>query len=300
MEKTIRQLSLPDLKMDRNIANMPYYMNDNMFMVEIIDQPDWKEIVHFQNIVCVGFCLQGEMEISIDNMIYTISKNDLVFCKSNSFTRVISMSPDFKGKFIGIQEKSAINIFLSCYEITDVAYSLYKNPVLRITEEEAAIFNKYYDLQSLFAEQKHHRFSQECHEAFVRACAYELLGIISLHIDDILQKKDFSQGDILFRKFIDLLKENEGKERSVRFYSDYLCVTPKYLSVVCKKASGITALSWIHEFLVTTIKQRLAFSQKSIKEISVELDFPNISFFGKFFKQQTGMSPREYRRSLFK
>lgn len=296
----IRQLNLPNLKVDQNIANMTHYVSENMFMTEITDQPNWKEAIHFQDIASVGYCMQGEVTISIDDRIYTISKNDLVFCKSNSFIRIISMSPDFRGKLIGIQEKLAINIFLSCYEITDVAYSLYKNPVLHITEEEAAIFNKYYDLQTLFAEQKPHRFSQECHEAFVKTCAYELLGIISQHIDNVLQKKDFSQGDILFRKFIDLLKEYEGKERSVRFYSDRLCVTPKYLSVVCKKASGRTALSWIHEFMVSTIKQQLAFSQKSIKEISGELDFPNISFFGKFFKQQTGMSPREYRRSLFK
>ena len=62
-----------------------------------------------------------------------------------------------------------------------------------------------------------------------------------------------------------------------------------------KKSTGRTALDIIREVTVKNIKQDLLYSEKSIKEIANEYDFSNISFFGKFFKQQMGISPRQYR-----
>lgn len=107
------------------------------------------------------------------------------------------------------------------------------------------------------------------------------------------------QGDLLFRRFMELLAENGGMERSVSAYAEKLCITPKYLSSLSKKVSGRTALSWIHQFTIDAIIKRLRYSNMTIKEISDTMNFPNISFFGKFVKSQTGMSPSEYRRNMY-
>ncbi len=75
-----------------------------------------------------------------------------------------------------------------------------------------------------------------------------------------------------------------------------LHVTPKYLSKCVKYESGRVPLDHIHEMTVSIIRQQLRYSNKSIKEISADLDFPNLSFFGKFVKEHLGMSPTEYRQ----
>ena len=127
---------------------------------------------------------------------------------------------------------------------------------------------------------------------------YELAAIISPLIEDRKPAVAQRQGELLFRKFIKLLSSYEATDRSVKGYAEKLCVTPKYLSTVCKSVSGKTALEWIHDFLADSITHKLKYTDVSIKEIADELGFPNISFFGKFVKSRFGVSPKEYRIRL--
>lgn len=108
----------------------------------------------------------------------------------------------------------------------------------------------------------------------------------------------YSRGELLFSKFKKLVAIHSLQQRQIGFYASELCVTSKYLSTVVKNVSGRTAREWINEAVVEEMKYQLAHSGQSIKEIAYQLNFPNISFFGKFFKTQTGMSPTSYRNKL--
>ena len=69
----------------------------------------------------------------------------------------------------------------------------------------------------------------------------------------------------------------------------------RYFSAVIKEKSGSTALQWIVQMVITEAKQLLENSDLTIKEIATKLNFPTQSFFGKYFKQYVGVSPKEYR-----
>lgn len=103
--------------------------------------------------------------------------------------------------------------------------------------------------------------------------------------------------EYLCDRFFRLLSLHHAQERSVTFYASKLCVTPKYLSTVVKKVSGKTPYVWIKEETIKEMEYRLCHTQSSIKEIAYELNFPNCSFFGKFFKAEKGMSPLLYRKT---
>ena len=105
-----------------------------------------------------------------------------------------------------------------------------------------------------------------------------------------------SRGSLLFKQFMEMLSSIEVKPRNVEFYSRKLYVTSKYLSNVCKVNSGKTAYDWIIEYVVEDVYRLLSHSEMSVKEISNYLDFPNISFFGKFVKAHLGCSPTEFRK----
>ena len=77
-----------------------------------------------------------------------------------------------------------------------------------------------------------------------------------------------------------------------------LCLTPKYLSAVCKQVSGSTASQLIASFVVKDIRRLLDESDKSVKEICNELGFPNPSFFGTYVRKHLGQSPRRFRESV--
>ena len=79
--------------------------------------------------------------------------------------------------------------------------------------------------------------------------------------------------------------------------SRQLCISPKYLSLVVKQISGRTALEWIENYVTMELRVALKNSTKSIKEIAEDMNFPNQSFLGKYFKEHVGMTPSEYRKS---
>lgn len=84
-------------------------------------------------------------------------------------------------------------------------------------------------------------------------------------------------------------------ERSVTFYAEQLCITPKYFSSLVKKLSGKSAAQWIDNYVILEAKNLLKYSDMSIQEIAYRLNFSTQSFFGKYFKHQTGLSPTQYR-----
>mgnify|MGYP005766453861 CR=1 FL=1 len=93
----------------------------------------------------------------------------------------------------------------------------------------------------------------------------------------------------------ELVVEHYLKQRNVGFYADRLCLTPKYLSKVIKRLSGHTVPEWISRILVLHAQVLLKSSKQTVQQIALELNFPNASFFGRFFKKHTGMTPGQYR-----
>lgn len=96
-----------------------------------------------------------------------------------------------------------------------------------------------------------------------------------------------------FRKLVSI---HFMQHREVNYYASKLHITPKYLSVSVKSVSGRTVREWINDAVTKEIKYLLLNTALSIKEISGKLGF-SASSLGKFFKTQTGMSPKTYRIS---
>ncbi|MDE6409563.1 MAG: helix-turn-helix domain-containing protein [Muribaculaceae bacterium] len=98
-------------------------------------------------------------------------------------------------------------------------------------------------------------------------------------------------------KFLSLVQEHYKKERFLEFYASRLEITPKHLSRTIKSQTGFTAVEWIERFVILEAKVLLKSTNLNIQQIADELNFPSQSFFGKYFKKYTGMSPKEFRNS---
>lgn len=109
-------------------------------------------------------------------------------------------------------------------------------------------------------------------------------------------RKNQSREQRMFTDFIQLVSEFAPVHHTIDFYASRLCITPRYLSTVVKQASGRSAKQWIDEALVTRIKIDLLHTEKPITRICDDMNFPNQSFFTKFFKRMTGMTPSQFRQ----
>lgn len=96
-------------------------------------------------------------------------------------------------------------------------------------------------------------------------------------------------------RFMDLLEHHYQQHRDVKFYADKLSLTPKYLSKIIDEDTGMSATEWINSYVLLEAKALLKSTDLTIQQISLQLNFPSQSHFGKYFKNHTNLSPKEYR-----
>lgn len=133
----------------------------------------------------------------------------------------------------------------------------------------------------------------------LQAFVLNLTALLRTHQYSVIENDNTaSRGSrLLYQRFMEVLSQYHQQERTVQFYADKLCVTPKYLSMVIKEYSGRSPSDWICEYVIAEAKSLLHYQQLPVQEVAYRLNFPSQSSFGKFFKQKTGLSPMQYVKS---
>lgn len=110
------------------------------------------------------------------------------------------------------------------------------------------------------------------------------------------KRKGMSRKEDIFHRFVALVNKHAATEHAISFYADRLCLTPNHLGAVVREVSGQTVMEWIHRYIIQQAKLQLKYSDLPVWQIGEQLNFTNPSFFSKFFRRETGMTPAEYRR----
>lgn len=106
------------------------------------------------------------------------------------------------------------------------------------------------------------------------------------------------RGNELKNQFLALVVSSSRQQRQVAYYADKLCVTPRHLTMTLQRILGRSAKEWIDDYVTLEVKILLRSSSLSIQEIAEQMNFPDQSYLGRFFKHQTGMSPSQYREEV--
>ena len=100
----------------------------------------------------------------------------------------------------------------------------------------------------------------------------------------------------LFRKFINVLIESHQVSREVLFYANELSVSSGYLNEVCNEVSGHSVKAIIDSAVTARLKYELSYTSKSVQELAEEYNFPSQSYFTRYYKRMTGLTPSEFRK----
>lgn len=123
---------------------------------------------------------------------------------------------------------------------------------------------------------------------------------VCYHRDATVSRQEHTRREKLFNRFINLVNKYAVSERNVSFYAGNLYLTPRYLSTVIRDTSGKTVMDWVNEAVIQEAKLQLCYTDKLVYQIADDLNFPNASFFCKFFRRITGKTPYEYRKERSK
>ena len=143
----------------------------------------------------------------------------------------------------------------------------------------------------------------EDEQAYIEQIVREYLVLFFLEACRLLAKdesgmKQHDRQDIISQKFFHELSRHFRKRRTVEFYGKTIGTTPKRLSHIVLENTGKSASEWIDQFSLLEAKKMLKTQDLSIQEIAYDLNFATPSHFAKFFKNKTGMTPSEFKKSL--
>jgi len=269
---------------------------------EIFVLKDVEKLMHREafkiDLVMVMFCLEGKAQLSLNGRRHVAEKNDMAVFLPGLLVEDMLISPGFQCVVLGLSYKSVQHMRRVNNYTWNTLMFIDQNPVVHLDPSALKIAEMYSVLLDEKLKRKDQLFHREIVHLIFECLFYELESMLYPRMKDMVASGKSSQGELLCKRFFELLAMEGGRERSVTRIAARLNVTPKHLSTSIKQVSGKTAIQWIHEQTLAIIKQQLKYTDRSIKEISEDLKFPNLSYFGKFFRAHSGISPTEYRRKV--
>ncbi len=242
----------------------------------------------------VGVCTAGEARVMINLQEYTLRKNTFFSVAPEHITQLYE-SYDFKAHVLVISSKFFSQINVDTKQLMPLSIEM-QRAAFYVSEAYAKNICNYIELVEREMMAEHHLFTDDLVPTLIAATLYKVGEAINRQLKNSptmgLPK---NRAEAYFQSFIHLLGQHYLQERTVSYYADMLNITPKYLTTLIKRVSNRSVSEWIDYYVIVEAKTLLKFSDKSIMEISEQLNFANQSFFGSYFRRNTGMSPTQYR-----
>ncbi len=234
---------------------------------------------------------QGFARAMINLMEYTIRQGNFSVITPNSIIQIIEVSPDFDMQMMAMTQ----NFLPTTGKEDFFSYLLHhqKNILLELSPQEMQQTDYYFTLMWNILQEP----------TFRREAIRHLLASLLYYIEYTARSNmmtnpvRLTRQEEIFQRFISLVNTYSKKERNVNFYAGKLCLTSRYLNTVVRQASQQTVMEWINQSIILEAKVLLKHGNQLVYQISDELNFPNPSFFCKFFKRMTGMTPHEYQKT---
>ncbi len=252
-------------------------------------------------VICI--CSSGETNISSNITRNNIGKNTMFFHKPENIISINDSTHsvdkgDLELDIIAFSQEFMRKLNIDIKQLVPMTASMSNISRINLTDLEVSIITATINsARRAISHFSHYKFYHEIVRRILEVLLYTIFDIISRYAD--VQQRATpsvkSRNEEYFSRFAKVLQENYKSERSVSFYASQLHITPKYLTTVIRNVSGRSAAAWIDEYVILEAKNLLKYSTMSIQEVAYSLNFPNQSFFGKYFKHHTGYSPSQFR-----
>lgn len=241
--------------------------------------------------------LNGEAELNINLVNHRIQKNQFLFISPHTIRQFVRVSEDLNISCMCFTPDFIMKTGIAKSSVDPSAYlSTKQSPHIQLTEAEALMLNQLMQmvyLRNMEEENNPYRIERLTH--CFSLLLFEIASFFARQQKHMPLK--LTRKEELSATFLNLLNMHFKEQRGLQFYADQLFITPKYLTQTIKETIGKTAGELIDEMVTTEAKVLLHTSSDTIAQVAENLYFSNQFFFSKFFKNQTGLTPSEYRKA---
>lgn len=237
----------------------------------------------------LGIITRGEGEVNFNLVDHHLTEGTLIYIGPGTIITPIRFSNDLElqgiGLFADFPMPFADGQFPSAFngQVRD-----FQLPVAK--EDLQTARNILDTLWHLVHQPDYHR---QTASSLVAALMHHYDRLFHQQVDNLAATR--SREQTIFDRFILLVNQHCREQHQISYYAERLCLTERYLGTIVRQTSGTTAKEWIDRALIARIKVELRHTDKSVARISEEMNFPNPSFFSKYFKRLTQKTPAQYR-----
>ena len=270
------------------------FMDNDILLIDQIGKMRMPDEARQTNFILIALCTAGHVDFRMDMQHMHVEAGDMVASSEHHIIDNYSASDDVEGMCFMVSMRLFHEIIQNVSDVSALFLYSHTYPVIRLKERDKAVFTEYFNIIRKKLNDGKSLFRHNLIRTLMLAMFYDLSNVV-YHFQDHSDRRQ-TRADSIFTQFIKLVEENCRKERRVSWYAQQLCITPKYLSEMVKSASKRTPNDWIDNYVMSEIRVMLKCSSASIKDIAKEMNFPNQSFLGKYFKEHAGVSPSRYRK----
>lgn len=290
MSKKIGQLSLSrfaDLYADKMIGP-EFFITDEKQLLELSEYP------YRSDGYIIGICTRGSANVEVNLQVYQAIPGAMLLATPFHVLRIYNSSDDFLCRFIvfskGFLAGNNVNsLFLELFSY----FKSTSHPLIHPDRRDTNIILDACRLIQQKLEVEEHPHRREITRAAFIMLLYELEFIYAKQ--HVIIKATQSRKQELNLLFQNLVFRYYKEHRNVQFYADALCVSSKHLTETIKEVTGRTSGEWIEDAVILEAKVLLRDQRISVAEVAENVNFPDQSSFGKYFKKHTGLSPSDYR-----
>ena len=174
---------------------------------------------------------------------------------------------------------------------------LYRHPILTLENPERRLVNEWFGRMEWITD----TFDGEICQQMAYGELHNLFIAIEQRIAQLFPPEEHDEKSAVWSipdRLNALLNEHIHHERSVKFYASELCLSPDYLNKVCHRLMKTSTKALINEAVVYELKRYLAETDLTVEQIAARMNYDNVSYLCRFFRNATGQSMMEFRRKL--
>ena len=241
-------------------------------------------------------CVHGNGVISTGAQCFHLQEMSEIIFWDGSIMQLLHSSDDFQVRMVLYPKR----VFLQAAVSLDTTFFNYMRefPLYNHGQEKDAQswekVNLWLDMAKMLFTQPAGLFKERLELNFLQSM---LMWIFSTIPDTYVSvARSYTRKQLLFHRFMHLIHEHALREHQIGFYADRLCISSRYLNeITVEYSKGKTPKELIDEQLTVEIKVQLNKLELSVEEVAGICCFPDSSYLSRFFKKQTGITPKEFR-----
>lgn len=242
----------------------------------------------------IMFCISGRMDIQLNLNRFTLNPGEVLIVYEGMVCHMVEFDPDSKLFFFGFS-----SMFVNTHNMPYLSGAginrLFDSPIMNLSRQDFDdMMSLYKIVKSRFSSANFHLKDQLAHSIMDTIVCI----LINLMSNNESHTIPLGRKQVLVRDFLSLVERHAISHRQLEYYANLLNISPKYLSQIVLDITGSTPRTLICRQVLLEAKVLLSNPTLTIQQVSDRLNFANPSFFGTFFRRQTGITPKAYKSSI--